>query len=365
MRSAIWRHFDFWLFGVVVLLSIFGVAMIRSAVAGSPGLVGLVPRQIIFVGIGLVLTISITIVDYHYWRSVVRPLYVITLVLLIFTFVVAKAKFGAARWISAGLVDIQPAELAKIVIILALADYFDHTRDQPHGIRWIATSLALAGLLVVWIVLQPSLSNTIVIMVLWFALLWMSGLKTKYIAIAIAGLIIAVPFLFPHLQVYQQERILNFFVPDPNATYGDTYNVDQALYSVGSGGWFGMGYGHGTQVQLRFLKVRQSDFIFSAMAEEFGFVGTSIVMILLLFVILRIVRTARRASDLFGALIAFGFGTLIFFQVAVNVGVNLQVIPVTGLTLPFISYGGSSLVTLFMGIGLVESVALRQKQLEF
>jgi rod shape determining protein RodA len=365
MRSSIWRHFDFWLFGVVVLLAIFGVAMIRSAIAGSPGLVTLVPRQIIFAGIGLVLMILITIVDYHYWRSVIRPMYIVTLALLIFTFVVAKAKFGAARWIQTGLVDIQPAELAKIVIILALADYFDRTRDEKHGVRWILTSLVLTAALVIWILLQPNLSNTILILVLWFALTWISGLKTKYIVIALVSVLVLVPFIFPHLADYQKARVLNFFVPDPNATYGDTFNVDQALYSVGSGGLFGMGYGHGTQVQLRFLKVRQSDFIFSAMAEEFGFVGTTIVMLLLLFVILRIVRAARLSSDLFGALIAFGFATLIFFQTAVNVGVNLQVIPVTGLTLPFISYGGSSLVTLFMGIGLVESIVLRHKPLDF
>ena len=365
MRSAIWRYFDFWLFGVVVLLTIFGIAMIRSAVAGSPGLVDLPTRQIIFVGIGLLVTIAIAVVDYHYWASVVRPLYIFTLVLLVILFIIGKARFGAARWLQTGLVDVQPAELAKIVIILALADYFGRTQNSPHDLRWIFTSLLLTGGLVIWIVLQPNLSNSIVIFVLWFALIWISGLKLKYIGIFVASIIVLVPLIFPILAPYQQKRIIQFFAPDPNATHGDTYNVDQALITVGSGGMFGMGYGHGTQVQLRFLKVRQSDFIFSAMAEEFGFVGTTIIIVLLVFVILRIIRVARQASDLFGALIAFGFGTLIFFQTAVNIGVNLQVIPVTGLTLPFISYGGSSLISLFMGIGLVESVALRHKPLDF
>jgi rod shape determining protein RodA len=367
MRSVIWRHFDFWLFGAVVLLAMFGIAMIRSAIAGSPGLLTLVPRQIVFVGIGLVLTIVISIVDYHYWKSIVTPLYVVTLVMLIVLFVIGKAKFGAARWIETGLVDIQPAELAKIVVILTLADFFARTRDDPHDLRWIITSLVLTLGLVIWILLQPNLSNTIVIMVLWFALIWISGLKTKYIVSFLIAVVVIVPLAFPFLAPYQQGRIVSFFISDDNSasSYGDKFNVNQALITVGSGGWFGMGYGHGTQVQLRFLKVRQSDFIFSAMAEEFGFVGTVIVMLLLVFVILRCVRTARLASDPFGGLIAFGFATLIFFQTAVNIGVNLQVIPVTGLTLPFISYGGSSLVSLFLGIGLVESVVLRQKPLDF
>jgi rod shape determining protein RodA len=149
--------------------------------------------------------------------------------------------------------------------------------------------------------------------------------------------------------------------PDPEARYGNTYNVDQALITIGAGGFAGQGYGQSTQVQLRFLKVRHTDFIFSVMAAEFGFVGTSFVVGLLIFVILRCFRAARLASDQFGALIASGFGTLIFFQTAVNIGVNLNVIPVTGLTFPFVSYGGSSILSLVLGIGLVESVLAHQR----
>jgi rod shape determining protein RodA len=158
---------------------------------------------------------------------------------------------------------------------------------------------------------------------------------------------------------------MGFIFPDPRATYGDNYNVDQALITIGSGGLFGQGYGHGTQVQLRFLKVRHTDFIFSAMASEFGFVGTILIIAFLVFVIFRCFRAASLARDAYGAYIAFGFGFLLFFQTAVNIGVNLSVIPVSGLTLPFISYGGSSLLTLTVGIGLIESVIARHKALEF
>lgn len=203
--------------------------------------------------------------------------------------------------------------------------------------------------------------------------MWISGLPNKYLAIFI-GIAVLMLILFlvlslsgvkiPFIQDYQIARVLNFLFPDPNARHGDTYNVDQAKIAIGSGGWFGMGYGHGTQVQLRFLKVRHTDFIFSAVAEEFGFVGTLLMLGLLLFIILRCLRAARLASDPFGALLAYGVAILLFFQTAVNVGVNLNLIPVTGLTLPFVSYGGSSLISLVIGIGLVESVIMRQKTLD-
>jgi rod shape determining protein RodA len=234
---------------------------------------------------------------------------------------------------------------------------------------------------VVWILLQPNLSTSIVIMVIWFSMLWISGLPMKYVAIFILiGLVLLILLIGLILtgsqnplvggedsiiQEYQLQRVINFIFPDPNARHGNSYNVEQALVTIGSGGLFGEGYGHSSQVQLRFLKVRHTDFIFSAMAAEFGLVGTLIVIAGLLFVVLRCFRTAALAADTFGSLIAFGFGILLFFQMSVNIGVNLNVIPVTGLTLPFISYGGSSMVSLAFGIGLVESVILRHKTLEF
>jgi rod shape determining protein RodA len=149
--------------------------------------------------------------------------------------------------------------------------------------------------------------------------------------------------------------------PDPSARHGDIYNIQQALISIGSGGWLGKGYNLGSQVQLRFLKVRHSDFIFSATAEEFGFVGAIFVIGLLLFIIYRILRAARLAKDTYGALICYGVATLVAFQAIVNIGVNLRLIPATGLPLPFVSYGGSAMLSLLLGIGLVESVILRHK----
>ncbi|MCE1255750.1 MAG: rod shape-determining protein RodA, partial [Anaerolineae bacterium] len=308
------------------------------------------------------------LIDYHYWSSLSRIMYITTVVFLLIIFVYGTARFGSARWLDTGLILIQPSELGKIVIILTLAEYFSETQNEKHDLRWVLQSLMITAGIVVWILLQPNLSTSIVIFVIWFSMLWINKLPVKhtifFAAVAFVLMIFFVVLIaagvnIPFIQDYQLQRIVNFIVPDPNARYGDTYNVDQALISIGSGGIFGQGYGHGSQVQLRFLKVRHTDFIFSAMAEEFGFVGTVIVIAFLVFVIFRCLRAARMASDMYGALIAYGFATLIFFQGAVNIGVNLNLIPVTGLTLPFISYGGSSLLSLVLGIGLTESVAAR------
>lgn len=364
LRNISWRHFDFWLLGAVMLAIAFGIAMIDSAVAGNAELVGYPGRQAIFAGIGLVVIIIVAMVDYNYWLVLYRPIFIVMMVLLIFLFMSARAVFGAARWFRLGAIFIQPTELAKLVVILILARYFERTKDEPRDLRWVFSSLLWVMSLTIWILLQPNLSNVIVIMVIWGVMLWMNGLQIKQlITFGLSGLA-AVVAGFPFLQEYQQQRVLTFLFPDPNATYGETYNIQQALIAIGNGGWFGQGYGHGSQVQLRFLKVRHTDFIFSAISEEFGFVGALIVIMTLTFILLRCIRAARMARDVSGAMIAFGVATLIFFQGVVNIAVNLNLIPVSGLPLPFISYGGSGLLSLMLGIGFVESVVMRQKVVE-
>ena len=381
LRNQTWKHFDFWLFGAVVILSVFGVAMIRSAIAGNLVLAELVTRQMIYIGISFVIILMLTLIDYHYWSSLARLMYWFAVLSLVVIYVYGTARYGAARWLDTGLILIQPSELAKIIMIIVLADFFARAKDRPRNIRWIGESLLLTLGVVIWILLQPNLSTSIVIMVIWFSMLWISGLPMKYViifvlvALLVTGLILGLllsgsqnPLVGGEnsiIQDYQLARVMNFIFPDPNARHGNSYNVEQALVTIGSGGLFGQGYGHSTQVQLRFLKVRHTDFIFSAMASEFGFVGTMIVIAGLMFVVARCFRASALAADTFGGLIAFGFGVLLFFQMTVNIGVNLNVIPVTGLTLPFISYGGSSMVSLAFGIGLVESVILRRKPLEF
>lgn len=356
-----WLHFDFWLLGAVAVLTILGITMISSTIAGNIALENASQRQLIFAALGFVALLLITSIDYHLWAAVNRPLYLITVGVLAVLYVVGTAVLGSARWFQTAIVSIQPSEFAKVIIILVLAEFFTQNRGKIGEIKTIINSLILTIFIVVWIILQPNLSTSIVIMVIWFALLWASGLKLKHLLLFGAGALALGVASFPFLHDYQQQRILNFIFPDPTARHGANYNVQQALISIGSGGWFGQGYGHGTQVQLRFLPIRWSDFIFSAMAEEFGLIGLLIIMALLLFIIYRCLRAAHKAPDTFGALICFGVATLLAFQAIVNIGVNLNVMPATGLPLPFISYGGSSLFSLLICIGLVESVISRSK----
>jgi rod shape determining protein RodA len=380
MRTISWRHFDYWLLGAVAFLTIFGVTMIRSAIAGNIELVeaNTVTKQIIFAGIGFLIMVVTAMIDYRYWGALSTILFIITFGALAMLFLVGGALFGSSRWFTVGPILVQPSEFAKITVILIMANFFSQNIEKIKNLRVVIQSLAVTFSIVIWIFLQPDLSTSIVILVLWFALLWASGLDLKMLLIAAGAGALVLGIGFPlmllnydpnnasgFLQPYQLSRIINFLFPDPNASFGAIYNVQQALISIGDGGWFGQGYGGGTQVQLRFLKVRHSDFIFSALSEEFGFIGAAVVILALAFVIYRCLKAARLSSDTYGALIAYGAATLISFQTIVNVGMNLNLLPVTGLTLPFVSYGGSSLITLFIAVGLVESVILRHKDLEF
>ena len=334
--------------------------MIQSAIAGNEVLALSVSRQPIFLALGVALMLIITAIDYHYWGSLARFMYIFAVVSLLVIYVYGQARYGSARWFDTGVILIQPSEIVKIIMIMVLADFFARNQNKPHDFRWIAQSFFMTMGVVIWILLQPNLSTSIVIFVIWFSLLWICGLPLKYLVILVLVGLVLIAIAFPLLEDYQRARVITFLFPDPEARHGDTYNVEQALITIGSGGWFGQGYGQGTQVQLRYLKVRHTDFIFSAMAEEFGFVGTMLIMGLLVFIIWRCIQAGRNACDLYGSLIAYSFAAMLFFQAAVNIGVNLNVVPVSGLPLPFMSYGGSSLLSSVMGVGLVESVNLRK-----
>ncbi|MCD6401351.1 MAG: FtsW/RodA/SpoVE family cell cycle protein, partial [Anaerolineales bacterium] len=292
MRSISWRYFDFWLLGTVIVLTIFGITMIRSAIAGNIELINqnTVQKQIIFGVAGLLVLMLMASIDYRLLSAISKFLYVGIILLLVILILFGDSLFGSARWFRLGPILIQPSELSKIVVIIVLSDYFAHSQREAHDIKWLLKSLIIVFGLAIWILLQPDLSTSIVIFAIWFAMIWIAGLQIKHLLIASGigvfggglGLLYLLTNYDPNqesglIKPYQVERIINFFFPNPNATHGAIYNVQQALVSIGSGGWFGKGYGSGSQVQLRFLKVRHSDFIFSALSEEFGLVGTVIV----------------------------------------------------------------------------------------
>lgn len=363
--ARVWRHFDVGLLAVVSVLTITGVAMIQSAIGGNVNLAELVPRQAIYAGIGLAVVMIMAAIDYRLWSALSRPIYIVTLALLTMIPVAGFVGFGAARWFNVGIATVQPSEVAKIAMILVLADYLARHQPAIGQLKTIIRSLLLVAPPALLIFSQPDLKTTLILGVIWLALAWVAGIRLRHLAV-IGGVGLIMPvLLWPLLQPYQQARVIQFAFPDPEAQYGATYNVNQALIAIGSGGWFGTGYGSGPQVQLRFLKVRHTDFMFSVISEEFGFFGALVILLLLAFVIYRCLRAARQARDTYGALICYGVGVLLLLQTSFNVGMNLNLLPVSGLPLPFLSYGGSSLLASLLGIGLVESVVLRQKRIEF
>lgn len=360
--------------GATTLASAFGVVMIRSAIAGNEVLAVSASRQIYFVILGVVLIFLLAAIDYRYWLALDRPIHLVMLGFLLTLTGFGQSAFGAQRWFQVGVLFLQPTEFAKIVALIVLAKYFESAQDKPKDLKWAAGAILRAIWIIGLILLQPNLSNVMVLSVILAVMLWLNGIQVKHVvaaallgALAVSS-IIALSVLgvrIPFMQKYQQDRIVNFVVPDPNDTYGNRFNVQQALIAIGSGGVSGEGYSYGTQTQLRFLKVRHTDFIFASLSEEFGFVGSISVILLLGVIVWRCIRAAQKARDVAGSMLALGTATLIFFQGAVNIGMNLNLLPVSGLPLPFVSYGGSGLTALMIAVGLVESVVMRQKELDF
>lgn len=375
-RGKIWRHFDFWLLGAVVLLIIFGIAMIRSTTLTSidPDIQQLTSRQILFTFIGAVIVFGVSAIDYRFWGATANNIYILLIGLLLLVEVIGVESFGAKRWIDLPLIPInlQPSELGKFLIVLTLGHYVATHAHQIGQFPVLLRTLVHVGFPVALIFIEPDLSTAVIYAVIWFVILWSAGLRWRHIALFGGVTAVVVPLgLFAILEVakfqYMAQRLIVHFVPDETSTaYQEAYyNINQALISIGSGGWFGQGYGHGTQVQLRFLKVRQTDFIFSSIANEFGFVGAVVVILLLAFVVYRIFRAGQFARDPFGGFICYGVGAILMYQSFFNIAMNMNLLPVSGIPLPFVSYGGSSLWTFLFGVGLVESVILRHKQIEF
>lgn len=267
-RGLSWRTFDFILLGAIVLASSFGTVMIRSAVAGNEVLQPLIMRQVYFAILGVVLIFLVGSVDYRYWLALYRPILFVIVAFLVTLTGFGQTTFGAQRWFQVGVLFLQPTEFAKIVAIIILARYFEATQLKPRDLRWVIGAALWAIPIIGLILLQPNLSNVMVLSVILAVMLWINGIQVRHVGIALVAGVTAMVTLIalsvlgvqvPGIQPYQQERIVNFVVPDPNDTYGNRYNVQQALIAVGSGGVFGQGYGHGSQTQLRFLKVRHTD----------------------------------------------------------------------------------------------------------
>ena len=359
MSGQNWRQFDWLLLLAIVILSIFGIIMINSAVQGDPELVGFPRRQAIYVGLGIVLMFMVAAFNYQLLRTLTIPFYVMVLALLALVGALGQTIFGAQSWINFfGLFPIQPSELAKVALAMALGVYLSNNQERMGDLRVVITGVLITLPILALVALQPDLGTAIVLAVEAAAIFFVAGLPFRYMLTALGLAVLSAPLAWSLLAEHQRTRLLIFI--DPTADPDAYFNVKQALVGVGSGGLLGKGYGQGTQSQLHFLRVRHTDFIFSVIAEELGFVGAVILLFLLFFIIWRLWRIADRSEDPFGKLLVTGLTAIILFQTLVVVGMNMGLVPVTGLPLPFVSYGGNAMFSLMLFIGLAQSVAMRR-----
>ena len=366
-RTSVWRYFDIWLVAAVLLLTSYGILIIRSAVTGAPAFEALPGDQIQWAVIGVIIMVVIASIDYRVLTSSHWYIYAGLVLALVLVLVAGALGNETRRWIEIpGIgIRIQPSEFGRIFLPITFGHFLANRRNRMNQFSNTIASLIYVGVPIALIFVEPDLGMSVLYISVWFVMIWLAGLPLSHFAILAVLGISAIAIVFPFLADYQQERITTFVNPE-DADPDDRFNIEQAQISIGSGGWWGKGYLNGTQSQLGFLRVQHTDFIFSVVTEEMGLVfGSLVVMVLIGFILWRIMRAAWLSPDPAGKFICVGIATVIFFQTAVNIGMNVRLVPVTGLTLPFVSYGGSSLTTLFIGIGIVQSVLMRHRKQEF
>ncbi len=353
--------FDWSLYFVPLLLSIFGIVVIFSITYGAKTTIA--TDQITYTAVGLVLAVALTFFDYRSLKGLYLVLYFIGLGLLILVMLIGSSSFGATRWINLYVFQLQPSELFKLIAIIFLAKLFsDWNRDFDW--RRLITVIVAMGLPLALILIQPDLGTTSVVFVVTLVLLFTSPVKKVYLIIGLAIMVALSPLAWHFLKPYQKHRIEAFINPasDPQGT---GYNVSQSKIAIGSGGLIGTGLGKGSQSQLNFLPVAHTDFIFAGAAEATGFMGSIFLFVLLMTLIFRVINVAKVAKDDFGMYLAVGIAAMFLFQVLVNVGMNLGIMPVTGIPLPFVSYGGSAMLLNMTCIGLLQSIYLRHRKISF
>lgn len=369
MRATTLHNLDFTLVLCTVAASVLGVVMVFSATQANAGpilsLDDFAARQALYALIGMALMFAVSRINYKFLESFTLPLYLFTLSLLGLVVAVGIVTQGSQRWIQSPLFAIQPSEITKLTLIIVLAKLLSDHERELHKVKWFVAAGLVTVIPAVIVFKQPDLGTAIMLVAIFLGMTVAAGVRAR---IFIGAGIVAIPALLAFwqwgMQDYQRSRFLVFLNPNSDLL-GEGYNIIQARTTIGSGGWFGQGYLAGTQSQLGFLKVQYSDFIFSVVAEEFGFIGSLALVALLLILVWRCLVVASRANDTYGSLIATGVAAWIGMQVFINVGMNIGLMPVTGIPLPFISYGGSSLMSILLGLGLVQSVALRSSSVIF
>ncbi|HLF76518.1 MAG TPA: rod shape-determining protein RodA [Dehalococcoidia bacterium] len=361
------RPFDYILLVVSIALTVYGLVLIYSgsasqAAADVPVISGPVARQLGFAIVGLAACIIVSRIDYKFIAQGSTGMYLGLIAALVFVLTLGTQIYGSRRWIDIAGTHVQPSEIGKLIVILFLAKYLSDRQAQIRELPVFLTSLAIAAVPALLVFAEPDLGSAMIFLLIWLGMVVMAGCDMRHVLSSIGMVVALMPFaLIAVVTDYQRERISLFLDPTRDEL-GAGFNTLQAEISVGSGGWFGKGLTQGSQTQLDYLRTQTTDYIFSVLGEELGFIGAMILFSLFILLLMRGLRAAAISQDGFGRLVAVGVVIFILFQAFINIGVNIRLFPVTGIPLPFISQGGSSLITVFIAIGLLESVIVRQRQ---
>jgi rod shape determining protein RodA len=367
--GAAWRAFDLQLAAYAGLLAILGLVMAYSnsmehgesvLQAGTT-----FTRGLMWTGIALIVFVVATTFDYKWLKTFAWPIYAIQLGLLVLTLAIGHGVGGAARWISFGPFDFQFSELAKIMMGIVLASYLGSRQGRLGSLPSILGACIIVGPPFLLVMVQPDLGTSLAFVAILVGMLFLSGASLKWLGLLGGGVLAALPLVWTYvLQGYQKQRIIGFL--DPTCDFhGACWQIRQSLIAVGSGGPFGKGLTNSTQNQLNFLPVQESDFVAAIYLEELGFFGAMLLLVLFGALLWRVLVSGWRSRDPFGMMFAAGLASMILFQVVVNLGMVIGVMPITGIPLPFISHGGASLISLAAGLGILQSINIRQTRAEW
>ena len=357
------RRFDWFLMGAIIVLMAMGLVTLFSLRGASA--IPFFERQLIWSAVGFAALIFLSFLDFRFFRvqsGVVLGLYFISVVLLIFVVVSHVTFRGIAAWIRVGDVFIQPVEIAKLALVILLAKFFSKRHIEIYRVRHLIISGVYVLIQTALVILQPDLGSALVLVAIWGSIVVFSGMRIRHIAILSLASVLIMVFAWSFLLApYQKARITSFVDPyrDPK---GAGYQMIQSMIAVGSGGVWGKGLGYGSQSHLNFLPEAETDFVFAAFAEEWGFVGVSVMLFAFFVFLARVVWIGMKSSDSFSRLYVLGFAAFIFSQAFVHIGMNMGVMPITGITLPFVSYGGSSLVSILAGVGILQNIRINSRK---
>ncbi|HWH34446.1 MAG TPA: rod shape-determining protein RodA [Acidimicrobiales bacterium] len=365
--AAPWRHLDLPLIGAALAVTGLGCLMIYSATRTSMADAGLDPytylkRQMVFAALGLVVAGAVVAVDYRNFRDLAPAAYLVSLGLLALVLTPLGTEVNFAKsWFSIGTFQLQPAELAKLGLILLLAASCSTDRGQLSRPRLVA-AVFMTGLVVGLILLQPDMGSGLVVVAILIGVVVVAGARPRHLAVLAAVAVVGVlaMFRFDWVDEYQRDRLTDFARSDNEVRASSGFQAEQAETAIGAGGVFGAGLYEGTQTKLGFVPEQQTDFIFTVVGEELGFVGSATLLSLYGVILWRIWRTAQLSKDLFGTLVCAGVFALLLFQVFENMGMSMGIMPITGIPLPLLSYGGSSMLTTCVALGLVLNVHMRR-----